>query len=148
MKPKKSKGIRMPRSDSRKYKRYRQMHPKEPKGDRPGQEHQSFRHCYFGDVQPRREEGVIDLTPYGAAIGQALISKVQYDNGRNTEQEHQNARLSYFGDVQPRREDGVIDLTPYGAAIGQALISTVQYDNGRNVVKRRGRPLKQRALDQ
>ena len=99
MKPKKSKGIRMPRSDSRKYKRYRQMHPKEPKGDRP-------------------------------------------------EQEHQYARMSYFGDVQPRREDGVTDLTPYGAAIGQALISIVQYDNGRNVVKRRGRPLKQRALEQ
>ncbi|MPM53392.1 hypothetical protein SDC9_100160 [bioreactor metagenome] len=83
MKPKKSKGIRMPRSDSRKYKRYRQMHPKGPKWDRPEQEHQNARLSYFGEMQPRREDGVTDLTPYAAAIGQELISTVQYDNGRS-----------------------------------------------------------------
>ena len=87
----------MPRGSSRKYKRYRQQNPKEQKDDKPNQK------------QP-------------------------------------SARLSYFGDIKPRREDGVIDLTPYAAAIGQELISTVQYDNGRSILKRRGRPMKQRAL--
>lgn len=86
----------MPRGSSRKYKRYRQVNPKQPKDDNPKKKRPS-------------------------------------------------ERLSYFGDIQPRREDGVIDLTPYAAAIGQGLISTVQYDNGRSVVKRRGRPMKQRA---
>jgi len=86
----------MPRGNSRKYKRYRQAHPKESKEAKP-------------------------------------------------EQEHQNARQHYFGEMHPRREDGVIDLTPYAAAIGQELITTVQYDNGRSIVKRRGRPMKQRA---
>jgi len=89
----------MSRSSSRKYKRYRQAHLKEPKETKP-------------------------------------------------EQEHQSARHRYYGNVQPRREDGVIDLTPYAAAIGQELISTVQYDNGRSIVKRRGRPMKQGALQQ
>lgn len=86
----------MPRGNNRKYKRYRRENPKEQKHDKPKQN------------QP-------------------------------------SERRSYFGDMQPQREDGVIDLTPYAAAIGQGLISTVQYDNGRSVVKRRGRPMKQRA---
>ena len=86
----------MPRGSSRKYKRYLQAHPNEPNETKP-------------------------------------------------EQNNQSARQRYFGNMQPRREDGVIDLTPYAAAIGQELISTVQYDNGRNIVKRRGRPMKQRA---
>ena len=87
----------MSRSKSRKYKRYSQTHPKEPETDRP-------------------------------------------------EQKNQSERQRYFGNMQPRREDGVIDLTPYAAAIGRELISTVQYDNGRSIVKRRGRPIMQRAL--
>jgi hypothetical protein len=87
----------MSRSNSRKYKRYRQTHPKESETDRP-------------------------------------------------EQKNQSERQRYFGNMQPRREDGVIDLTPYNAAMGQELIATAQYDNGRNIVKRRGRPMKQRAL--
>jgi hypothetical protein len=86
----------MPRGNNRKYKRYRRENRKEQKDDKPKQN------------QP-------------------------------------SERRSYFGDMQPRREDGVIDLTPYAAAIGQGLISTVQYDNGKSVVKRRGRPMKQRA---
>ena len=57
-----------------------------------------------------------------------------------------NERQRYFGDMQPRREDWVIDLTPFSAAIGKELISTAQYGNGRSVVKRRGRPRRQRAL--
>lgn len=87
----------MSRSSSRKYKRYRQAHPKEPKEAKP-------------------------------------------------EQNNLSARQRYFGEMQPRREDGVIDLTPYAAAIGQEFITTVQYDSGRSIVKRRGRPMKQRAL--
>jgi hypothetical protein len=87
----------MPRGSSRKYKLYRQQNPKEQKDDKPKQKQLS-------------------------------------------------ERLSYFGSMQPRREDWVIDLTPYAAAIGQGLISATQYDNGRSVVKRRGRPPKQRAL--
>ena len=87
----------MSRSSSMKYKRYRQAHPKEPKEAKP-------------------------------------------------EQNNRSARQRYFGEMLPCREDGVIDLTPYAAAIGQELISTVQYDNGRSIVKRRGRPMKQRAL--
>jgi len=86
----------MPIGNNRKYKRYRRENPKEQNDDKPKQN------------QP-------------------------------------SERRSYFGDMPPLREDGVIDLTPYAAAIGQGLISTVQYDNGRSVVKRRGRPMKQRA---
>jgi len=88
----------MPRGSSRKYKRYKVENPKDQKDDKPKQNQSS-------------------------------------------------ERLRYFGDMQPRREDGLIDLTPYNAAIGQELISTVRYDIARHVVKRRGRPLKQRALD-
>ena len=73
----------MSRSTSRRYRRYQQAHPKEPKEAKPEQEHQSARQRYFGEMQPRREDGVIDLTPYAAAIGQELISTVQYDNGRS-----------------------------------------------------------------
>ena len=89
----------MSRGNSRKYKRYRQVNPKQPKDDNPKQKRPS-------------------------------------------------ERLSYFGEMQPRREDGIVDLTPYNAAIGQELIATAQYDNGRNIVKRRGRPPKQGALNQ
>ena len=87
----------MSRSSSMKYKRYRQAHPKEPKEAKP-------------------------------------------------EQNNRSARQRYFGEMLPCREDGVIDLTPYAAAIGQELISTVQFDSGRSIVKRMGRPMKQRAL--
>lgn len=89
----------MSRGNSRKYKRYRQVNPKQPKDNNPKQKRPS-------------------------------------------------ERLSYFGEMQPRREDGIVDLTPYNAAIGQELIATAQYDNGRNIVKRRGRPPKQGALNQ
>lgn len=99
MKPKKSKGMGMSRSESRKYKRYRQTHPLEKETATPTQNHKGERHRYFGDIQPHRE-------------------------------------------------DGVVDLTPYNAAIGQELISTVKYDIARHIIKRRGRPLKQRALEQ
>jgi len=87
----------MSRSDCRKYKRYRQTHLKEA------------------------DEG---------------------KKGRTRQEEHQ----LYFGEIAPRRVDGVIDLTPYAAAVGQYLISVTHFDNGRSVVKRRGRPTKQRAL--
>ena len=73
----------MSRSSSMKYKRYRQAQPKEPKEAKPEQNQVSERRSYFGDMQPRREDGLIDLTPYAAAIGQGLISTVQYDNGRS-----------------------------------------------------------------
>ena len=73
----------MPRGSSRKYKRYRRENPKEQKDDKPKKKQSSDRLSYFGDMQPRREDGVIDLTPYAAAIGQGLISTVQYDNGRS-----------------------------------------------------------------
>ena len=73
----------MPRGNSRKYKRYRRENPKERKDDKPQQNQVSERRSYFGDMQPRREDGLIDLTPYAAAIGQGLISTVQYDNGRS-----------------------------------------------------------------
>lgn len=89
----------MSRSDSRKYKRYRETHPEEANEAKPVRKHKGERHRYFGDMLPRRE-------------------------------------------------DGVVDLTPYNAAIGQELISTVKYDIARRVVKRRGRPLKQGALEQ
>lgn len=89
----------MSRSDGRKFKRYRETHPKEAKEAKPVQK-------------------------------------------------HKGERYRYFGDLQPRREDGVVDLTPYNAAIGQELISTVKYDIARHVVKRRSRPMKQRALEQ
>ena len=87
----------MPRGNNRKYKRYRQTHLNEPdKGKK----------------------------------------------GRTRHEEHQH----YFGEIDPRRLDGIIDLTPYAAALGQNLISAAHFDNGRSVVKRRGRPPKQRAL--
>ena len=73
----------MPRGSSRKYKRYRRKNPKERKDDKPQQNQLSERRGYFGDIQPRREDGLIDLTPYAAAIGQGFISTVQYDNGRS-----------------------------------------------------------------
>lgn len=87
----------MSRSSCRRYKRYRETYPKEPDGD-----------------------------------------KIE----RTRKNEHQH----YFGEITARREDGVIDLTPYAAAKGEEIVSTVRYDSGRSIVKRRGRPPKQRAL--
>lgn len=75
----------MSRSDSRNYKRYRQTHPKVAEETKPVQKHKGERHRYFGDMQPRREDGLIDLTPYNAAIGQELISTVKYDIARHVE---------------------------------------------------------------
>ena len=73
----------MPRGNSRKYKRYRQVNPKQPKDDNPNQKRPSERLSYFGEMQPRREDGIVDLTPYNAALGQELIASAQYDNGRS-----------------------------------------------------------------
>jgi len=74
----------MPRSSSKKYKRYRQVNPKQTKDDNPKKKRPSERLSYFGEMQSRREDWIVDLTPYNAAMGQELIATAQYDNGRST----------------------------------------------------------------